>query len=331
MGIVPDGTPRASHEPSPSADLWNRVKALEESIRGLQRGANLRNSSISGGDGQKVYDETGNLRLSIDVSGSVTAYGEDELPVARYGLLEDSAPGEYGVEINVDGGWVRLGYQTTGWSQIQKPAAYDVATEKWDPTPHTHPGGDVTSQVASAATATTATSATNATLATQAEGSQYGWTNTVGGTEFYQLWVGNNGGYKFGRNTSSRKYKMNIRPVQPVAGPAPDQRDPRRILKLVDVIYDRRPTTDAPLEDGEVGPVREYPGVKNELGLIAEETAQHVPEIVTHYQGQIDGVRYELLGVVALPLLKLHEEQLGKQASEIEQLKQAIRNMGGTI
>jgi hypothetical protein len=119
----------------------------------------------------------------------------------------------------------------------------------------------------------------------------------VGGTEFYALWVGNNGGYKFGRNTSSLKYKENVRDATPA----------HAALSLRPVIYDRKATYQYPEDaDGNrlIGPPQMFEGAKNEFGLIAEEVAQVLPEIVTRYGGEIDGVRYDLLGVALIPVVQ---------------------------
>lgn len=305
--MVAEGTPRKRVETDWAVRLGNEIKGLARAVQRLERGASLRNSAISGGEGQKVYDDEGNLRLSIDTSGAVTAYDENELPVARYGRLVDSAPDEYGVEINVDGGWVRLGYQTTGWSQIQKPATFNTTTELWDPSPHQHPGSDITS---------------NVPFAEQSDGSESGFTRTVGGSEFYALWVDNTAGFKFGRNTSSRKYKTNIEPAP--------EKDPRRILELVPVVYDR-PSSMEVLPDGVEGPLRVFQGAKNEYGLIAEDTVDHVPEVITRYQGEIDGIRYDLLPVAMIPLLKQQQATIDQQAEDIAALKAAVRDLGGNI
>lgn len=312
------GEPRRTVEPSYARQLAQSIRELKSAVSRLERGANLRNSSISGGEGQKVYDDAGQLRLSIDTSGAVTAYGPDEAPVARYGRLVDTDADEYGVEILVGSGWVRLGYQVVGWDQIAKPAAYDVASQKWDPTPHTHPGGDVTSPVANATNAVNATNASEATHAAQADGSQYGWTNTVAGTEFYQLWVGNDGGFHLGRNVSSIKYKENVKDAA---------LDPQAVLKLRPVVYDRKPTTQSPVGvDGEPveGPDQQFPGAKGELGLIAEEAAPLIPGAITRFNGEIDGLRYELLPVYMIPLLQ-------QQQARIDALEAAVRKLGGII
>lgn len=230
----------------------------------------------------------GTLGVQVDpTTGTFVAYNAaGSTPVARFGALLETAPGSYGVEVLVGSTWVQVGAQTTTWDSVSgKPATFP-------PSSHTHGGGDVTSAVANA------TNATNATLAQQAEGSQYGWTNNVAGTEFYALWVGNNAGYKFGRNVSSIRYKTNVRS---------HYTDPANILALTPVLYDRVPSP--PL----TAPANEY-------GLIAEQVAQFCPELVTWFNGEIDSVRYDLLGVGLLSVVK-------QQDAQIKALEAAVKTL----
>lgn len=234
--------------------------------------------------------EDGTRGVRVDpVTGAFTAYdatGDNE--VARFGALANTAPGEYGVEVLVGSTWVQLGAQAVTWDLVSgRPGITGGATVD---------GSFITGTVPNA---------TEATHAAQADGSEYGWTNNVAGTSFYALWVGNDGGYHFGRNVSSIKYKENVRTAT---------LNPAAVLNLRPVRYDRKPS-------GQQG---EFPGAKNEFGLIAEEVAQHVPEIVTTFEGEIDGVRYDLLGVALLPVVK-------QQAADIAALKQAVRDLGGNI
>jgi len=259
--------------------------------------------------------EDGTVGVQVDpATGSFTAFdatGTSE--VARFGALQETSPGAYGVEVLVGSTWVQVGAQTTTWASVSgKPTTF----------PPTLPisGSDISGAVASATSATSATNATNATNATkaaQADGSQYGWTNTVAGTEFYALWVGNDGGFHFGRNTSSIKYKENVR----------DSGTGHAVLSLRPVVYDRKATFKYPeLEDGTrlEGPPQMFEGAKDELGLIAEEVDEHLPQIVTRYGGEIDGVRYDLLGVALLPVVQ-------EQAAQITALTTAVRELGGNI
>ena len=301
--MADDGTPRRAVESDAVRDLASRLARVQKDLAALARGSDLRNASISGGDGLFVYDAEDVLRLKIDPAGAIVAYAADGSEMARYGLLANSDAGEFGLEVYADGAWVHVGNESVAWNNVAgKPATFP-------PSGHDHPGTQITSQVASAA------SATEAGHAAEADGSQYGFQNNVAGSEFYALWVGNDGGFHFGRNTSSIRYKTNVRPAPPA--------DPKRVLNLVDVIYDRKETLEV-LPDGAEGPRRVFPGRKDEYGMIAEETVKHVPEIVTYYGGEIDGIRYDLMGVALLPLLK-------QQQAEIDALKQAVRQLGGTI
>lgn len=306
--------PRKKVETDPLRRIMNLVGQLRHDVDGLQRGSSLRNASISGGDGLQVLDDDGTPQVHLSPDRTVTVFDVTGAPVVRMGTMFETGPEPYGIEVRVaTDSWVQLGSQSVAWENVgAKPSTYDAGTFRWDPRPHTHPGGDVTSAVANA---------TEAVHAAQSDGSQYGWTNAVAGTEFYALWVGNDGGFHFGRNTSSLRYKMNVRDA--VA-------DPRRVLNLRPVVYDRKPTT-SPLPDGVEGPARQYPGARDEFGLIAEETFQHVPEVITRFDGEIDGIRYELLPVAMIPLLQEHDRDLRELRQENEKLRQAIINMGGVI
>jgi len=314
--------PRKSIETDPMRQVMNQIRELRGALEVLQRTSTLRNASISGGDGLRILDEDGTPQVQIAPDRTVTVFDGEGLPVVRMGDMAETGPEEYGIEVRVaDGSWVQLGSQSVAWENVgAKPTTYDEATEKWDPRPHSHSGSEVTSAVANA------TNAVEATHAAQADGSQYGWTNNVAGTEFYALWVGNDGGYHLGRNTSSIKYKTNVRS----AGDVRPGMDPRRILKLRPVVYDRKPTLEV-LPDGTEGPRRVYPGRTNEYGLIAEETLPHVPEIVTYFEGKIDGIRYDLLAVAAIPLLQEQDREIQELRAENAAIKEAIRKLGGQI
>lgn len=277
-----DGIPRKAVESDPLAALMAKISKLEEQVASLERGATLRNASISGGDGLRVLDATGSTRVSINTTdGAVVAYDAGGSAVARFGPLANSNPGSYGVEVLYNGGWVQVGSGNVDWGNISnKPATFT-------PTTHTHVGSQITSAVA------------------QADGSQYGFNNNVSGTTFYALWVGNDGGFHLGRNTSSAKYKMNIREHSTSSD---------GVLSLVPVIYDRKDEVKYP-EDSEtgerlIGPANLIPGAQGEYGLIAEQVAEHVPEIVQWFDGTIDGIRYDLLAVALLDVVKEQDARL---------------------
>jgi hypothetical protein len=227
----------------------------------------------------------GTVGVSVDpTTGTFVAYdATGSTPVARFGSLIETAPAEYGVEVLVGSTWVRLGNQTTTWASISGiPSTFP-------PSSHTHVGADITSGTVP-----------------QADGSEYGWTNNVAGSSFYAVWVGNDGGFHFGRNVSSIKYKENV---------TTHAVDPASVLALRPVRYDRKATYRYPEDaDGNrlIGPEQRLDGAKNEFGLIAEEVELTLPEIVTYYDGVIDGVRYDLLGVALLPVVKAQQEQIDK-------------------
>lgn len=187
--------------------------------------------------------------------------------VARFGLMEHANPGQYGVELVYLGSWVQVGAGAVDWTNISNiPATFP-------PSAHTHAGTDVTSRVGAS---------------TDAIGSNSGYNNTVSGTSFVAAWLGNDASFSFGRNTSSIKYKQNVRE---------HRTDPADVLELVPVLYDRIP--EAP----HLAPTNEY-------GLIAEQVHEHCPELVTWFDGQIDGIRYDLVAVALLDVVKQQDAQI---------------------
>lgn len=273
--------PGAFKNPNDEAWIGRRFQELDRELREL-RAANpfgpMRIKPKMGGIDVDGFINSlradGTVGVSMDDDGIFIVYGPDgTTPVARFGPLE-SAPGEYGVEVLVGTTWVQLGNQSAVWEGIAgRPGITDGATI---------PGSFITGTVPAA---------TEAAHAAQADGSEYGWTNNVAGTSFYALWVGNDGGFHLGRNVSSIKYKENVTDAAV---------DPAAVLNLRPVRYDRKPS----------GPAQEFPGAKGEFGLIAEEVAQHLPEIVTKFEGEIDGVRYDLLSVALLEVVKDQENRI---------------------
>jgi hypothetical protein len=111
------------------------------------------------------------------------------------------------------------------------------------------------------------------------------------------VWVEGSG--TFCRNTSARKFKENIQDFEI---------NPDTVLKMRPVIYDRKDQIDE-----ETGKVR--PGRKGEVGLIADEAHDLGLEwLVQYMDGEIDALRYDLLGVALLPVVQ-------RQAAQIEDLE----------
>ncbi|MGW8953508.1 tail fiber domain-containing protein [Streptomyces sp. NPDC055709] len=130
-----------------------------------------------------------------------------------------------------------------------------------------------------------------------ANGSKKPHANSASGSgTWYAVWVEGDG--TFCRNTSSIKFKENVRDYDI---------DAEDVLNLRPVIYDRKDTTN---EDGSV-----KEGRKDEVGLIAEEVeAAGLDWLVNYLDGEVDGLRYDLLGVALLPVVQ-------KQAAQISDLE----------
>lgn len=301
--MAEDGIPRRHVETDPAARLMALWAEIRKELEALQRsGTSLRNASISGGgSGLSVYDDAGHKRTVLrGDDGALVTLDEDENPVARFGPLY-SRPGEYGGEVLIAGQWTALatlGENSISWGSIlSKPATFT-------PTAHTHAGTDLTSP------------------APMADGSQRAYENNVAGSTFYAVWVGNGPGYTLGKNPSSGRYKMNVRDYRV---------EPSNVLALRPRIFDRKPVL-VPPPDGQEGPAQSVPSAVNEYGLIAEEVAEQLPEIVVKdADGRIDGVRYDLLGLALLDVVRGQAEQLARQDQDIAAMKAAFKTLGVTL
>lgn len=321
--------PRRNVPGTPEEEIWEFLNNLAQDVGALQRATTLRNASISGGTGLRILNESAGdgqapkVRLHLSPNGTITAFDVNTGdPVVRMGRMVETgtAPGAdpYGIEVKVGGNWVQLGAQDVAvpWANVTgKPGNYNAGTQTWWPTAHPHPGTDITSPVADAQ------NSQNAGLAQQANGSQWAHTNVVAGTQSYAVWVGNDGGFHFGRTTSSRRRKENIRDWAPA--------DFRRVLSLRPRLFDRKAEFRAPEVEGEpaIGPARRIEGRKNEYGMIAEEVNEHLPEVVTWYDGEIDGIQYELIGVALIPVVRDQEQRISALEGEVEELREAVRKL----
>lgn len=302
--------PRSIPDPDPLKRMGDNTKDHQRRTSEMERGAPQRSMSISDDTGRGIRaDETG--FRTVDAAGNTigdfqTSDGTFVVkdvttgsPRARFGALL-SDPGNFGGEIwdTVNSVWVKLVTgASTSWAAVTgKPATFT-------PSAHTHPGSDVTSAVA------------------LADGSAYAFNNNVAGTTFYAVWVGNDGGNHLGKNTSSMRYKQNVRPYAV---------DPAKVLQLQPKIFDRKPVR-IPTPEGQEGPDQMVTGATDEYGLIAEEVNELVPEIVVWYAGQIDGIRYDLLALALLDVAKDQDRQLKQQEEDIAALKAAVIAMGGTL
>jgi len=139
------------------------------------------------------------------------------------------------------------------------------------------------------------------TTVSRANGSDRVHGNSPAGSGWYSVWV--DGNHNFCHNTSSIRYKRNVRDAA---------LDPNAVLALQPRVYDRRDTTD----DGVT-----TPGRTDEFGLIAEEVAEHLPQLVIHDEhGQIDALRYDLLAVAMIPLLRRQQDRIADLERRLDQL-----------
>lgn len=302
--------PRSIPDPDPIKRMGENTRDHQRRTSEMERGAPQRSMSISDDTGRGIRaDETG--FRTVDSAGRTigdfqTSDGTfvvkdvtTNSPRARFGALL-SDPGNFGGEIwdTVNSVWVKLVTgASTSWAAITgKPSTFT-------PSAHTHAGSEVTSTVA------------------LADGSAYAFNNNVAGTTFYAVWVGNDGGNHLGKNTSSMRYKQNIRPYAV---------DPAKVLQLEPKIFDRKPVR-IPTPQGQEGPDQMVTGATDEYGLIAEEVQELVPEIVVWYDDQIDGIRYDLLALALLDVAKDQDRQLKKQDERLAALEAAVIAMGGTL
>jgi hypothetical protein len=121
---------------------------------------------------------------------------------------------------------------------------------------------------------------------------------TVGGNRF-ATWMSDDGGVRvFGRSVSSRRYKDEIEAHEV---------DVAAVLELEPVTYHYK---------------SDEPGVR-EFGLIAEDVHDAgLPEIVTRFNGRIDGIRYDLLSVALLAVVKAQHAELEALAARVDLLEQ---------
>ncbi|MEU6056992.1 tail fiber domain-containing protein [Streptomyces sp. NPDC047097] len=136
-----------------------------------------------------------------------------------------------------------------------------------------------------------------------ANGSKKPHANAASGSgTWYAVWVEADG--TFCRNTSSARFKENIRDYAV---------DADAVLALRPVSYDRKTQVD------DRGTVRE--GRKDEVGLIAEEVEPHLPWLVNYLDGEVDGLRYDLLGVALIPVLQRQEAKINALVDRLAALE----------
>lgn len=137
-----------------------------------------------------------------------------------------------------------------------------------------------------------------------ANGSKKPYSNTATDGTYYAVWVEGSG--TFCRNTSARKFKENIQDF-PI--------DPDAVLQIRPVIYDRKDQVD-----DETGELR--PGRKGEVGLIADEVDElDLKWLVQYMDGEVDALRYDLLGVALLPVVQRQAQQIDDLEARLARLE----------
>jgi plastocyanin len=183
---------------------------------------------------------------------------------------------------------------THDWSQITgEPATFPPST-------HSHSWSSITSKPTTFAPSSHSHSSylESGDTISWANGSKKPHANSVSGSgTYYAVWVEGDG--TFARNTSSIKFKENVRDFEI---------DPEAFAKLRPVIYDRKPV------EGKGEPR------KDEVGLIAEEVEEQFPWLINYLDGKVDGLRYDLLGIALVPVVQ-------RQAKQIEDLEARLARL----
>ncbi|QMP84570.1 tail protein [Streptomyces phage Endor2] len=128
------------------------------------------------------------------------------------------------------------------------------------------------------------------------------------GSTWYAVWV--DGNHNFCRNTSSIKFKENVRDIEI---------RPEDVLALRPRVYDRKPTLS---EDGK--PLERR---VDEFGLIAEEVAETLPQVVNYLDGEVDGLRYDLLGVALIPVVQDQQARIESLEEKVTRLEKLVEGL----
>ncbi|USH44944.1 minor tail protein [Streptomyces phage GreenWeasel] len=207
---------------------------------------------------------------------------------------------------------------THDWAQVTgRPTSYPPSSHSHDwnsitskpttfaPSSHSHSWSSITSKPSTFPPSSHSHSGylTSGSTIAWANGSKKPHNNAASGSgTWYAVWVEGDG--TFCRNTSSVRFKENVRDYTI----SPDD-----VLALRPVIYDRK---DQAREDGTV-----KEGRKDEVGLIAEEVEQRLPWLINYLDGEVDGLRYDLLGVALLPVVQRQAEQISALEERLSALE----------
>lgn len=119
------------------------------------------------------------------------------------------------------------------------------------------------------------------------------YSRSATGSSWYAVWM--NSSLQFMRNTSSARYKKNIKDWAPAA---------EAVLNLRPVIYDRR-GAEAPT---------------GEVGFIAEEVLLQIPEAVVYFDGEVDGLNDRPLIAALVSLAKAQDARITALEARLDEL-----------
>jgi hypothetical protein len=108
-------------------------------------------------------------------------------------------------------------------------------------------------------------------------------------------------------NTSSLRYKTNIKDLN---------FDIDKFLTLNPKSFDWNTKT-----------IDFVPSEKGSVGFIAEEVEKVIPQLVRYKDGQVDGVKYDLIPVYMFKVIKEQQRQIQEQQKQIEELKSEIEEL----
>ncbi|MFF8845491.1 tail fiber domain-containing protein [Streptomyces sp. NPDC015127] len=247
-------------------------------------------------------------RLGLNVSTNSWEYWDgtqwkDLAPTITWTTIE-GRPSTFAPSSHTHG-WDDVTGKPTTFTPSSHSHSYNSLTDKpstFPPSTHSHSWSSITSKPSTFTPSSHSHGEylTSGETIAWANGSKKPHANSASGSgTWYAVWVEGDG--TFCRNTSSIKFKENVRDYDI---------DAEDVLNLRPVIYDRK---DQVKEDGSV-----KEGRKGEVGLIAEEVeAAGLDWLVNYLDGEVDGLRYDLLGVALLPVVQ-------KQAAQIADLSERL-------
>lgn len=113
---------------------------------------------------------------------------------------------------------------------------------------------------------------------------------------------------QLGTISSARKFKKNFRSLDAHS---------EKLYKLNPVLFDY---------------VEEHSGAKDQIGLIADEVAQHIPEIVVHDKdGEIYSVQYHILPTLLLNEMKHQKQTLDEYKQELAELRAQVATLTAAL